>query len=285
MRIQVIINPIAGVKNKEGLADAIVERLSAHHVGCVYTQGPRHATELAQDAVVDKVDVVAVVGGDGTINEVAQALVGTPVALALLPSGSGNGLARHLRIPLDPLGALAMIHRGRTCCIDTVQINKRTYLCAAGVGFDAEVAWSFSRQGFRGFLSYLYAAFKKYMVYEPQIYTLEIDGEERRVEAFLIAFANASQFGNGVIIAPQARIDDGYLDAVILKPFPFYALPKIVLQLFRGTLHRSPHVEIVSCKEIALTQGPFRAHIDGEPLHCADGLWGRIQPCSLNIYC
>lgn len=284
MRIQVIINPIAGVKNKEGLAEVIVEQLSAHQVAIAYTQGPKHATELAQGAVVDKADAVAVVGGDGTINEVAQALVGTSVTLALLPSGSGNGLARHLRIPLDPLEALAVIRGGRTCRIDTVQMQEYVYLCAAGVGFDAEVAWSFSSQGFRGFLSYLYAAFKKYLIYKPQIYTLEIDGKERRVEAFLIAFANASQFGNGVIIAPEARIDDGYLEAVILKPFPFYALPKIVFQLFRGTLQRSPHVEILPCKEIALTQGPFRAHIDGEPLHCAGGLRGRIRPSSLSVY-
>jgi YegS/Rv2252/BmrU family lipid kinase len=284
LRIQVIINPIAGVKNKEGLADAIVERLSPHQVGYVYTQGPKHATQLAQDAVAAKADVVAVVGGDGTINEAAQALVDTSVTLALLPSGSGNGLARHLRIPLDPLEALTVIQRGRTCRIDTAQIHEQIYLCAAGVGFDAEVAWSFSRQGFRGFFSYLYAAFKKYMVYKPQIYALAIDGKKRQVEAFLIVFANGSQFGSGAVIAPEARIDDGYLDIVILKRFPFYALPKIVFQLFRGTLHRSSHVEIILCKEIALTQGSFRAHIDGEPLHCTNGLRSYVRPASLSIY-
>ena len=284
MRIQVIINPISGVKSKEGLVDAIEHRLSAHEVSCVYTQGSKHATLLAKQAVKDQVDLIAVVGGDGTINEVAQAVVGTQTALALLPSGSGNGLARHLQIPLDPLKALSHIQNGRRRCMDTAIMNHHLYLCAAGVGFDAEVAWTFSKQTFRGISSYLYAALKQYLLHKPQDYLLELDGKKRQVNAFFITFANSSQFGNGAIISPQARIDDGYLDAVIVKPFPFFHLPKILSQLFRGTLHRSSYVEIIRCKEIAIVNTNLKVHIDGEPLLLSESVRCSIRPSSLTIY-
>lgn len=284
MRIQVIINPISGVKSKRGLAEEITRRLSSHQVSAKYTQAPKHATLLAQQAIAEQVDLIAVVGGDGTINEVAQAVMGTQVALALLPSGSGNGLARHLKIPLDPLKALTLIENGRKRSIDTAVINNHLYLCAAGVGFDAEVAWTFSNQTFRGTSSYLYAALKQYLLHKPQDYTLEIDGKERQVKALFITFANSSQFGSGAIISPQARIDDGYLDAVIVKPFPFFNLPKILSQLFRGTLHRSCYVEIIRCKEITLSKAPLKAHIDGEPLLLPEGMRCSIRPASLIIY-
>jgi diacylglycerol kinase (ATP) len=284
MRIQVIINPVSGIKSKKGLKEEILCRLSSHDVNAVTTQGPKHATLLAQQAAREGVDLIAVVGGDGTINEVAKGIVGTRTALALLPSGSGNGLARHLAIPLDPLQALCLIQNGRKRCIDTAIINDQLYLCAAGVGFDAEVAWTFSRHTFRGVSSYLYAALKEYLHHKPQDYILELDGKTRHIKAFFITFANSSQFGGGAIISPEARIDDGYLDAVIVKPFPFYSLPKILSQLFRGTFHESSYVEIIRCKQIAICKASLKAHIDGEPILLPEGMRGSICPASLTVY-
>ncbi|HEY2811309.1 MAG TPA: diacylglycerol kinase family protein [Rhabdochlamydiaceae bacterium] len=284
MKIAVIINPISGVKAKETLEREVAQRLSLRHsVAIFFTKAPYHATELARQALKDNADIIAVAGGDGTINEVAQVVINSKAALGIIPTGSGNGLARHLKIPLHFSKALDLLQKGHSRVIDTVQINDRFYIGVAGVGFDAEVGWTFALAGRRGFLSYFLSTLKNFPRYRCQKYELMIDGKNIDVWAFLMAFANSSQFGNGATIAPLAKIDDGILDLVIVKPFPLYAAPSLLIRLFTRSLHRSYYVETIPCKTILLPQRHLKAHIDGEPILFEDGIRIEIVPSSLKV--
>jgi diacylglycerol kinase family enzyme len=156
-------------------------------------------------------------------------------------------------------------------------------LGVAGIGFDAEVGWSFAQAAKRGFTTYFMTALKMLPGYRTSAYELCLDGEKLSRNAFLISFANSSQFGNGASISPQAKINDGLLDVVIIRKFPFYATFEMVYRLFNRSLHHSKYVEIIRCKEIDLAQPNVKAHIDGEPVFFQDGMRLRIIPSSLKI--
>ncbi len=284
-RISVIVNPISGGSSKELIIEAIAEQLKTmgYDVEMLFTQGPRHATQLAREALHRHPDLLAVVGGDGSVNEVGQALVGSEVALAIIPTGSGNGLARHLHIPLKIKEAVNLLHDGEIKTIDTVRVNERSYLGVAGIGFDAEVGWSFAQAQKRGFFTYLLTALKLLPGYSPCMYDLILDGKSISRSAFLISFANSSQFGNGASISPKAEISDGFLDVVIIKKFPFYAAFEMVYRLFHRTLHHSKYVEIIRCKQIDIDQPNLKAHIDGEPILFQEGMHVQIIPSSLKV--
>jgi len=271
--------------NKEGIARQIGEKFSSLHyeLSLHYTETAHHASALAKEAVRNRAEIVVAVGGDGSVNEISQALIGSETLLAIIPTGSGNGLARYLNIPLDRGAAIETIQKGKVETIDTICVNDRFYLGFAGIGFDAEVAWAFSEFGYRGFLSYLLLTLNKFPLYQPITYQLIIDGIHITREAFLICFANSSQFGNGAFIAPTAKIDDGYVDVVILKKFPFSAATRLATQLFNRTLHLSKYVEIIKCKEILINQPHLKAHIDGEPVFFPNGLRLQVVPSSLKI--
>jgi len=283
-RIAVVVNPVSGGKKKEAVVKRIQKELGGRYeVEILYTKAPGHATQLARDALKRKVRTVVAVGGDGLVNEVSQALIGTKTPLAIVPTGSGNGLARHLQIPLDPVDAAELIHSGRVCPMDTVRINDRHYVGIAGVGFDADISWLFSKSIRRGFASYLMLTLQHYPHYQSRTYELEIDGRKLTREAFLIAFANSTQFGNGVQIAPEACHDDGLLDVVILHPFPHLEGMRIAYRLFHGTLDLDEHSELIRCKQVTLRQPHLKAHIDGEPVLFEEGIRLEIVPASLNV--
>jgi|GEM_PF-24426 len=282
--IALIVNPISGGKKKEALVKKAVKELSrTYDVEVLYTEGPGHATTLAREALKRRAKIVVAVGGDGSVNEVSQALIGSEAALAILPAGSGNGLARHLGIPLDWSAASAVIAKGKAIPIDTVKINDLYYVGVAGVGFDADISWAFSHSVRRGFLSYLLLTLQEFPRYHPHTYELEIDGKKITREAFLIAFANSSQFGNGVQIAPNADAGDGFLDVVVLRPFSQMEGMRIAYRLFHGTLDEDEHTERIRCKKASIRNKRLRAHIDGEPMCFEDGIHLEIVPSSLNV--
>ena len=259
-KICVIVNPISGKGKNRFLAEKILSEFEPEQYETVlfFSQAPLHSTELARQAVAKGADVVVAVGGDGSINEVGHGLIGSDTALAIIPTGSGNGLARHLKIPLELNKAVAVIKQGHSTLIDAVQVNDRFFFSAAGIGFDAEVGWSFSKFGHRGFLSYIFVSLREFLKHRPSVYDLLIDGKKLSREAFLISFANGSQFGNGAVIAPNAQIDDGSVDVVILKKFPLFAVPMLVYQLFNRTIDQSKYVEIFKAKNIAVDQPDLR---------------------------
>ena len=223
-----IVNPISGTTDKKRIVALIPKYLSDERfdVHVAYTDHRGHAAELASEAVADGTDVVVAVGGDGTVNEVARSLVHSRTALGIIPCGSGNGLARHLYIPMNPEGAMQVLADCQIKSLDYGIINGTPFFCTCGVGFDAFVSSKFAQSGRRGLLTYIENTLKEGLKYQPDTYEMEIDGEKKQFKAFLIACANASQYGNNVYIAPHASMSDGLMDVTVMEPIHFDGDPK-----------------------------------------------------------
>jgi diacylglycerol kinase (ATP) len=249
-----------------------------------FTEYAGHATELAKAAASQEYEYVVAVGGDGTMNEVARALVGTDTAMGIIPIGSGNGLARHLGIPIHPLKALKRIAEEKVIRIDTCTLNGIPFFCTAGVGFDAHIGYLFSLGKKRGFSTYVQTTLQEFVRYRPASYQLSFLGKTQEQKAFGVTFANASQYGNNAYIAPQADIQDGKLEVCLIRPFPYHAFLELGTRLFSKTLQGSRYVEINQVKEVQLKgDGPLRIHLDGESYETGDTLTVTINPLSLNV--
>ena len=285
-RILFIINPVSGIgkhKVEEGLITQRLDR-TLYIPEIIYTNAAGHATEISRKASTDGVDIVVAVGGDGTVNETAAGLVGTATAMAIVPAGSGNGLARHLKIPMNVKRAIDIINRGKILKIDTATINDQLFVNLAGVGFDASVAKKFSEAGTRGFSTYLRITNNSYKQYEPKQYTLVIDGKVFKRRALLISFANSSQFGNNTSIDPAASINDGYIDVCIVGKMPYWKALLYSPLLFLKKFDQTRYVEIIRAKEVVLKRKKGKTiHLDGDPKTMGKELTMRINPLSLNV--
>lgn len=279
-----LINPISGTGRKDIVEAAIDAHLDREHfVPTIrYTERAGHAVELARDEADRGTDIVVAVGGDGTVNEVARSLVGTNTALAIIPCGSGNGLARHLRLPMDPVKAVELINENHRQHIDYGTINGEAFFCTCGVGFDAFISQKFAEAGKRGVTTYVEKMFNDGLHYKPEYYKVEIDGTDMEFEAFLIACANASQYGNNAYIAPDASTRDGLLDITVLSPFPTYQAPHVLMQMLNRKLTNNSHAQIFRGKHVRIvrqSEGP--AHIDGDPKTMGAELDVQIHPGGL----
>lgn len=284
-KICFIVNPISGVGRHK-----VVEKLIDQHLNrtlfdyeIVYTKAAKHATELAKQAVSRNFNIVVAVGGDGSVNEVARGLIGSTTAMAIMPAGSGNGFARHMKIPLDLKKAMNIINDAKEASIDTIQLNNETFINVAGVGFDAHIGWEFAKFGKRGFSSYLKVIIREFPKFKVQDYELIINGIPLHKKAFLISFANGSQWGNNAHIAPLADVADGLMDIAILKNFSFWNIISIGYKLFRKTIHLSPHLETIKAKEVLIKQTNTIAHIDGEPIEVGHSISIKVNPLSLRV--
>ncbi len=284
--IKFIINPISGVRKKDMMGQYIRKHLdySKFNADISYTKKAGDATSLAQDAVQKNFDLVVAAGGDGTINEVSRALTGTDTTLGIIPLGSGNGLAHHLKIPTNPISALQLINNSNEIKIDTVNVNDTMYVSIAGVGFDAKVARKFAKSDKRGFLSYFRIVSQEYTYYKEKKYKLIIDDREILSSALLISFANSNQFGYNTTIAPKASLDDGLIDVCIVKKVPLIELPVVAHLLYFNQIDKSRYVKIIKAKEVILEQNKNRTvNLDGEPLKLGKKLHFKINPLSLKI--
>jgi len=284
-KICFIVNPISGVGRQkiiEKLIDELLNR-TIYEYEIAYTKTAKHATDLTKDAVTRNIDIIVAVGGDGSVNEISRGLINSKAAMAIIPAGSGNGLARYLNIPLNFKKAMAVVNQGNIKTIDSIQINDETFVNIAGVGFDAHVGWEFAKFGKRGFSSYLKVITREFPKYKAQDYELIIDGKSQTKNAFLISFANGSQWGNNAHIAPQADITDGIMDIAILKDFKLKNIISIAYRLFKKTLHNSSHLEIIKAKQVIVKQSQTIAHIDGEPIEIGNELKIKVNPLSLNV--
>jgi YegS/Rv2252/BmrU family lipid kinase len=285
-KIVFIINPISGLGKQKFAEDKINTFLDhdKYEASIDYTECPGHATELTTKAVAGGADIVVAVGGDGTVNEVGQALVNTKTAMGILPAGSGNGLARHLKIPAGFKKAIRIINKGTIKKIDTASINGRVFLSIAGVGYDAYVANQFAKAPKRGFFTYFSIVSGEYLKYKPKKYTINIDGKEITRRALLITFANSSQFGNNASIDPNAKLDDGFIDVCIVRRIPFLLVPFYVPMLFTKTFHKTHYIEIIRAKEATVTRKKGKSvHFDGDAVKMGNHLEMKINPLSLNI--
>ena len=267
--ILAIINPVSGTGSKDKiprLIDTVVDQ-EKNDVSIVMSEYAGHAHEIATQAVNDGIEIVIAIGGDGTVNEVGSALCGTDTALAIVPSGSGNGLARHLRISMNASRALQVLNNGVVGQFDYCTINGKPFFCTCGMGFDAAVSYKFSNEGTRGFITYIKTALSEYIKYQPQDYVINIDGTELKEKAFVIACCNAAQYGNNAYIAPRATMQDGLIDVTVMHPFNMIESPLIGARLFLRQLNHDNHVSIYRGKHVIIERNQDDiVHIDGDPL-------------------
>jgi diacylglycerol kinase family enzyme len=281
-----LVNPLSGTATpaqKDALRNYL--RQQAERMGFVpeiiVTTHAGHATELANAAIQQGITRVIAVGGDGTINETARALRQSGTALGIVPMGSGNGLARHLGVPLDPRRAIDRALSGKPVLIDSGLIGEHPFFCTAGFGFEAHVAHLFAQQPVRGLNTYVRTAYRAFWNYQPGQYW--VNGEAKIL--FSLSFANAGQFGNNAWIAPRANIADGRLDQCELRPFPKRLSGGLIWRLFNRSLDRSAywHSEHVTHVSVGST-GPLLIHADGEPILIAgNGCEVRVLPGSLLV--
>ena len=285
-RITFIINPISGTRSKEDiplLIDALLDPLRFDYE-VRFTEFRGHAAEIARQCVADGVDVVVAVGGDGTVNEVAGALVGTETALGIVPCGSGNGLARHLRIPIDTSKAISIINQCQIEPFDYGVINGLPFFCTCGMGFDAFISLKFAEAGKRGPITYVENVLKEGLRYKPETYEITDESGTRHFKAFLIACANASQYGNNAYIAPGATMKDGELDVIVMEPFDALEAPQIAADLFMKTLGNNSKIKTFRTKSLTIhRKNPGAIHYDGDPIMTGTDIDVHIEHLGLRI--
>ncbi|MDQ2656898.1 MAG: YegS/Rv2252/BmrU family lipid kinase [Bacteroidota bacterium] len=280
-----IINKYSGSGFRPAMENLVSRICSDHGAVSVieYTQAPGHATQLATDALAAGYDKIIAVGGDGTVNEVARALTHTPASMGIIPKGSGNGLARHLGIPVNLSQAVNCLFTNQCLAIDTFRVNGQLSLNVSGVGFDGYIAALFGvekQRGFRGYLKLVLNEFRHFEEFEAEIKTGE---ETLSRKAFVIAIANSSQYGNNARIAPGASVCDQLLNISVLKKFPPYRLD-LIYSLFAGTIDKSAYCETIQVRDIVINlRKPAAFHIDGEPAGKAETFTIELLPASLNM--
>ena len=280
-----IINPISGGKKKDQVPELIEKNLdtSLFEPTIVFTNRAFHGSKLAKKGVGEYEYIIAV-GGDGTINEIASSIAGTEAVLGIIPFGSGNGLSRFLGIPMDTEKAIQNLNAKRVEAIDAARLNRQWFFNMAGMGFDAHIAEVFSHDKTRGFGAYIRSSFREITTYKGEQYQLEIDGVKYEREAFMLSFANSSQYGNNAHVSPCASVQDGLLDVCIIKPFPLYKFPALGIRMFNKTADKSKYVEIIRGKNIVVKRaqdGPV--HLDGEPQIMGADVEINVEPRSLKI--
>jgi diacylglycerol kinase (ATP) len=279
-----IINPISGGKSKQNFPVMAAKFLdqSVFHSQFIFTEKEGHARELTCQNL-DK-DVIVAVGGDGTINEIASILEGTGKWMGIIPSGSGNGLARSLAIPLKDHEAVSRLNNLNSTVIDSGTLNDRKFFNMAGVGFDAHISRCFADHTVRGLGGYVQTTFREISTYQPENYILEIDGKTYSRKAFMISIANSSQYGNNAHISPFASVRDGLLDVCVISPFPLYKFLGMGYRMFRKTTHKSKFVEIIQGRNVRILREKAGAvHVDGEPQMMDAELNISVKPLSLRV--
>lgn len=268
-KIVFIMNPISGTASKASipnLIDSILDK-DRFEYEIRTTERAGHASEIASEAKEAHVDIVVAVGGDGTVNEVARAIVHSNTALGILPCGSGNGLARHLMLPMNLKKSIEIINQCEIHDLDYGVINGYPFFCTCGMGFDAFVSMKFAESGKRGPISYAENILREGLKYQPETYTLEDETGTKQYKAFLISCANASQYGNNAYIAPQASMSDGLMDVVIMEPFDVLEAPQVSFDMFNKTLDKHSKIKSFRCKKLHITRTkPGVIHYDGDPV-------------------
>lgn len=285
-KIRFILNPVAGKSSKIDLPERIRQVLRSDRFDyeiCV-SEYAGHASLLAQEAVDLHYDAVAVAGGDGTINEVGSKLIGTDIAMALLPCGSGNGLSRCLNIPLDLSKALDLINRMAVCRIDTVTVNGVPFISIAGTGYDAQVADDYAHDTRHGFNTYLRYIVKNFFTLGEKEYTLILDDRSFTTKAFFISFANSNQMGYDVPIAPNASLWDGKVDLCIVRKPNLVELPIVGSFFLSSHIDKAPKVDILQVPEATIIRPETAVlNIDGESRAFEKDLHIKINPLSLHV--
>jgi YegS/Rv2252/BmrU family lipid kinase len=280
MKIRFIINPISGTGKQKGIEKYINKYIKDFEI--VHTKKSGDATIISKNAAKENIDVVVAVGGDGTVNECLKGLVNTNTALGIIPCGSGNGFAYHVGMQSNIEKAVKQLNNSRIEIIDSCTANGFPFVNVSGIGFDAHIADLFLTLKFRGVFSYAKLIISE-LSYKAKEYSIFYNNIERKVKAYMIDFANASQFGNNAKISPMSDFQDGLIDFVIVNNFPKWKIPIIIFMLLTGRLHLSKHVEIIQCEKMTIKSENTNLHLDGEPIKLSNPVVVTILPKSLKI--
>ena len=281
-----IVNPISGTHSKDEVPLLIEENLEKDRFDyqICFTEYAGHAAEIAKACAERQTDIVVAVGGDGTVNEVARSLTHSFTALGIIPCGSGNGLARHLCIPLDTKKAIQIINACKIETFDYGMINELPFFCTCGMGFDAFISLKFAEAGKRGPITYVENVLKEGLKYKPETYEVSDDTGKKRYKAFLIACANASQYGNNAYIAPGATMKDGEMDVIIMEPFDALEAPQIAADLFMKTITNNSKIKTFRTKSLQIKRkGPGAIHYDGDPIMTGEEIEVHIEHEGIRI--
>jgi diacylglycerol kinase (ATP) len=284
-RIAFIINPNSGSNRSTNRAD-IVRKLMPADAECSVFEWNiiEDRDRIFTEVVNGNFDIAVAVGGDGTVSQLAHALCGTQTALGILPFGSGNGLARHIGIPMNTAAAMQVIARGQTATMDRGIINGNSFFCTAGTGFDARIGKLFATSTKRGFWTYAKITLRELSNYTPETCTVTVDGKSHQHNAFLITIANAGQYGNNAWIAPEAKVNDGILNVSVLNRFGWWQVPALVWRMFGKSIQHSGVVSTYSGKKISIERpasGP--THHDGEPAELDAKLEAEVEAGVLKV--
>jgi YegS/Rv2252/BmrU family lipid kinase len=283
--IRFIVNPFSGVRKKQRLDYYLKKYLDKNRFDyeICFTKAPGHAIELAKEAL-QNFDIIVAVGGDGSVNEVSNALIGSDKILGVIPTGSGNGFARHLGISRHLKNAIKYLNTAEVLKIDTCQLNDRKYVNIAGVGFPAWVAFKSKTSKFRGFLGYLKTSLIETCRYQMQSFSIKINGNEIKRDCLCIEVANASMFGYNMKIASKASLTDGLLDVVLIKKVPKWRYLFSMWRFATGTVHKSSLVETFSAKSVEIIPDTkCSVHVDGEGFLSDEPLKFSVNQLSLNV--
>lgn len=244
-----------------------------------------HIEEIAKQAVADKLDLVIIAGGDGSVNAVAQQLINTNTAMGIIPTGSGNGLARHLKIPLLPQHAIQLYDNYRIENIDTGLCNNKLFLNVASMGFDATVAHHFSKTKTRGLMGYAYSLFSKYLPYKAKVVSIVVDDVEVfKGQTYMATVCNGSQYGYGYAISPKSHVNDGLLEVVVVKKYPKYLMPALGIKALMKKFDTSGYVEFWQGQSIKIKSKKANfMQLDGEPNGMEKELKVYVKPLSLKV--
>ena len=285
-RIVFIVNPKAGTNLQKHFRQSIDKHLNhkKFEYGIWLTEQEGHAAELAQKAVEEGYEIVVAVGGDGSINEVASALVGSEVILGIIPAGSGNGLAMHLGYGRDIAGAIKKLNTAEVQTIDCGAMNGRPFINIAGVGFDGLVSNLMKGSHWRGFLPYFLKSVEAGLSYTPRDCEIELDDQTLNLKCFAISIANGPMYGYNFQIAPDARLDDGLFEVVILKDAPFWQYFAAVPSMLNSKIYEADFVEHYAARRVRISaEGKNHVHLDGEGMEIEGNLHFELKPSALKI--
>ena len=286
-KLMAIINPFSGNQGKDMVPKLIEEVIdhSRFDVEIALVTREQRVSDLAAMAVEKNFYGVIAVGGDGTVNGAASAVKDSDTALAIIPCGSGNGLARHLEIPMNMRKALEVINRDHVEVCDYCMVNDETFVCTCGMGFDAEIAERYAQRNKRGPINYVKTAFEVYAHYKPIHCTIEIDDQVIEEDVFVVTCANAAQYGNNAFIAPHASLQDGLIDITIIKPFSPLESPIVGGSLFTKTVDKNRHVDIYRARQVKIhSSQPNVFHIDGEPMSMLTDMTVTCHPAGIKFF-
>lgn len=276
-----IINPNSGVDRQKAIQRAIEHKLDTtkYTYELVHTKYAKHGTELAKEAAEKGAYAVVAVGGDGSVNDIVAGLINTDTALAIIPKGSGNGMARTMQIPLEEEAAIEVINKGNSIMMDIGFANGRPFISNAGVAFDALISKKFARSKRRGFAVYSWLVTKHMWTYNEWDWHITIDGKHLREKAFIISVANGKQFGYNFQIAPDANWTDGLFDVIIINKFPKILGGMLVMRAMNGSITKSPYVKHYRGKEITIAHPQLKLmQTDGDAHPCDNKIHFYLEP-------